>query len=74
MQVYLVVFVKNPTPKQKHDEGAVPTIVAELKAVLAKDEAQAVLKASRFLPEEWAGKEEQLDARVLSFRSVAVAV
>lgn len=72
MDVYLVCVVLNPTAKQKHDEGAVPTIIVQPVAVMAKDEAQAAMKAYRFIPEEHSGKEDRLDVRVLSFRSVLV--
>lgn len=74
MEVFLVVVVKNPTAKQKHDDGAVPTVVVQPTAVMAKDETQASMKAFRLVPEEHQGKEDLLEVKVLSFRSAAAAV
>ena len=70
MEPYLVIVIKNPTAKQKHDDGAVPTIVVQPTAVMAKDETQAAMKAHRLVPQEHAEKEDLLEVRVLSFRSV----
>lgn len=72
MEVYIVVVVKNPTAKQKHDDGAVPTIVVQPTAVMAKDETQAAMKAYRLVPEEFSGKEDLLEVKFLSFRSANV--
>jgi hypothetical protein len=65
--VYLVVLVKNPTDRQKFDDGAVPTIVAGPQAVVADTDTQAAAKAMRFLPEELKGKEERIEVSVLPF-------
>lgn len=72
MEPYLVIVILNPTPKQKHDDGAIPQIVVNATAVLAKDETQAAMKAHRLVPEEHADKTDRLEVRVLSFRNVAV--
>lgn len=74
MEPFLVIVIANPTPKQKHDDGAVPQIVVQPQAVLAKDETQAAMKAFKFVPQEWEGKEDRLEVRVLSFRNVAAKV
>lgn len=70
MEPYLVIVIKNPTAKEKHDAGAVPTIVVQPQAVMAKDETQAAMKAHRLVPVDFAGSEDLLEVRVLSFRSV----
>lgn len=74
MELYLVAVVLQPTAKQKHDDGAVPTIIVQPTAVMAKDETQAAMKASRLVPEEHADKSDRLDVRVMTFRSAAVRV
>jgi hypothetical protein len=74
MEPYLVIVIKNPTAKAKHDEGTVAQIVVQPTAVMAKDETQAAMKAHRLVPEEHAKNEDLLEVRVLSFRSVATAV
>jgi len=71
MDVYLVCVVLVPTAKQKHDEGAMAVIVVQPTAVMAKDEAQAAMKAFRLVPEEHADKEDRLEVRVLPFRTIA---
>lgn len=71
MELYLVAVILAPTEKQKFDDGAVPQIVVQPTAVLAKDEAGAGAKALGMVPQEHAGKDDRLDVRVLSFRSVA---
>lgn len=68
MEVFLVCIVLKPTQKQAHDDGAVPQIIVQPTAVIAKDEQQAAMKAFRFVPEEHAGKEDRLDVRVMAFR------
>lgn len=73
MELYLVAVILTPTKKAKDEEGAVPTIVVQPTGVMAKDEAQAAMKAFRLVPEEYAGKDDRLDVRVLSFRSLGVA-
>lgn len=70
MEPYLVIVIKNPTAKAKHDDGAVPQIVVQPQAVMAKDEQQAAMKAHRLVPEEFAKNEDLLEVRVLSFRNV----
>ena len=70
MELYLVAVIGNPTKKQSHDEGTSPVVVVQPVAVMAKDENQAAMKAYRLVPEEWSGKEDRLDVRVLPFRSV----
>ncbi len=67
MEVFLVCVVARPTDKQKHDDGAVPIIVVQPVAVIAKDREQACMKAFKFVPEEHAGKEDRLEVRVLPF-------
>jgi hypothetical protein len=68
VEPYLVIVILQPTKKQKDDEGAVATIVVQPTAVMAKDDAQAAMKAFRLVPEEHANKEDRLDVRVLPFR------
>jgi hypothetical protein len=72
MDLYLVAVILNPTKKQKDEEGAVPVIVVQPTGVMAKDDTQAAMKASRLVPEEHAGKDDRLEVRVLPFRTVAV--
>lgn len=72
MDPYLVIVIKNPTAKAKHDEGAVAQIVVQPTAVMAKDETQAAMKAHRLVPEEYAKNEDLLEVRVISFRSALV--
>lgn len=72
MEPFLVIVIKNPTAKQKHDDGAVPTIIVQPQAVMAKDETQAAMKAHRLVPEEFAKNEDLLEVKVLSFRSILV--
>lgn len=74
MDPYLVLVIKNPTAKQKHDDGAVPQIVVQPTAVMAKDENSAAMKAHRLVPEEHAKQEDLLEVRVISFRSVFARV
>jgi hypothetical protein len=71
VEPYLVIVILQPTKKQKDDEGAVATIVVQPTAVMAKDDAQAAMKAFRLVPEEHAANEDRLDVRVLAFRSAA---
>lgn len=70
MNVYLVVGLITPTKKQQ-EEGEVPKIVFQPQAVVSKDEQQAILKAQRFLPGDFEGKEDRLEIRVLPFRGCA---
>lgn len=74
MELYLVAVILNPTEKQKFEEGTGPAVIVEPKAVLAKDEAHAGAKAIALVPEEHQNKEDRLDIRVLSFRSVRSAI
>lgn len=69
MEVFLITVILKPTKKQQDDEGAVPTIIVQPQAVMARDKEQAAMKAYRFVPEEHAGKEDRLEVRVLPFRS-----
>jgi hypothetical protein len=71
MDPYLVIVILNPTKKQRDEDGTVPTIVVQPTAVMAKDEAQAAMKAFRLVPEEHSSKDDRLDVRVLPFRPVA---
>lgn len=71
MELYMVAAILNPTKKAKDDDGAVPQVIVQPVAVMAKDEAQAAMKAFRFVPEEHRDKEDRIDVRVLSFRSVS---
>jgi hypothetical protein len=68
MEVFLVVVILKPTKKAQDEEGAVPTIIVQPAAVMAKDEQNAAAKAYRLVPEEHAGKEDRLEVRVLPFR------
>lgn len=70
MELYLVAVILNPTKKQKDDDGAVPTVIVQPTAVMAKDETQAAMKAHRLIPEEHNGKDDRLEVRVLPFRAV----
>lgn len=70
MDLYLVAVILNPTKKQRDDEGAVPTVIVQPTAVMAKDETQAAMKAHRLIPEEHSGKDDRLEVRVLPFRAV----
>ncbi len=70
LDVFLVVVVLAPTAKQKHDDGAVPTVVVPLTTVIATNESQASMKAMRLVPEEHADKVDRLFVKVLPFRSV----
>jgi hypothetical protein len=74
MDAYIVIVILQPTAKARHDEGAVPQIVVPLTTVIAKDEAQASMKAMRLVPEEHAEKIDRLDVKVLSFRSALARV
>ena len=69
MELYLVAVMLQPTKKQRDEDGAVPTIVVNATAVIAKDEASAGAKALRLVPEEHQGKDDRLDVRVLPFRA-----
>lgn len=68
MDVFLIAVILKPTKKQQDDDGAVPQIIVQPTAVMARDEQQAAMKAFRFVPEEHAGKEDRLEVRVLPFR------
>lgn len=68
MEVFFVCVLLQPTAKQKHDDGAVATIIVQPTAVLAKDETQAAMKAHKFVPDEHADKIDRLEVKVLSFR------
>ena len=68
MELYLVAVILQPTKKQKDEEGAVPIVVVQPTAVMAKDESQAAMKAFRFVPEEHSPKDDRLEVRVLPFR------
>jgi hypothetical protein len=72
--LYLVAVIRQPTKKQRDEEGAVPTIVVQPTGVMAKDDAQAAMEAHRLVPEEHAGKDGRLDVRVLPFRAVTAGV
>ena len=41
MDLYLVAVILNPTKKQRDDDGAVPTVIVQPQAVIAKDREQA---------------------------------
>jgi len=68
MQPYLVILVSKPTQKEVFDNGAVPTIIAGPQAVMAESETQATARAMKFMPDEWRGKEERVEAYALPFR------
>lgn len=67
MEAYLVIVLLQPTNKQKHDDGAVATIVVPVQAVVAKDEANALAKALKLVPQEHADKDDRLEPRVIPF-------
>ena len=69
MDPYLVLVILQPTKKQRDEDGAVPTIVVPLTAVMAKDEANAAAKAHRLVPEEHAKYEDRLEVRTMPFRT-----
>ncbi len=73
MEVFLVTVILQPTAKQRHDDGAVPQIIVQPQAVLAKDETQAAMKAHKFVPDEHADKMDRLEVRVLPFRALVRA-
>ena len=73
MDVFLVCVVLQPTQKQKHDDGAVPMIVVQPQAVMAKDEQQAAMKIFKSVPDEFAGNVDRLEVRVLPFRAITRA-
>ena len=68
MTPFLVILVAKPTQKAVYDDGAVPTIIAGPQAVMAENEGQAQARAMKFMPEEWKGKEERVEAYALPFR------
>lgn len=69
MELYLVCVIEQPTAKAKHDDGAVPQIVLQPTAVMAKDETTASMKASALVP-DFASKSDRLEVRVIPFRTV----
>jgi hypothetical protein len=71
MEPYLVIVMLQPTKKQRDEDGAVPTIVVQPTAVMAKDETQAAMKAFRLVPEEHSDKGDRLEVRVLPFRATS---
>lgn len=73
MDPYLVIVILHPTKKQRDEDGAVPTIVVQPTACMAKDENHAAMKAVRLVPEEHSGKDDRLEVKVLPFRHTVVA-
>lgn len=71
MDPFLVIVILNPTKKQRDEDGAVPTIIVQPTAVMAKDESQAAMKAYRLTPEEHLGHEDRLEVKILPFRPAA---
>lgn len=71
MEVYIVIVLLAPTAKQKHDDGMVPTIVVPMTAVIAKDEQTAAMKAARLVPTEYAEKVDQLEVKIVPFKTAA---
>lgn len=69
--VYMVCVVLNPTQKAKHDDGAVPTIIVQPTAVIARDQQTAAMKAARLVPQEYADKVDQLEVKIVPFTAVA---
>ncbi len=67
MKPFFVCVVLNPTKKQVEEIEAVPQIVVQPTAVLAKDVTSAKMRAARMVPEEHAEKEDRLDVYVLPF-------
>lgn len=67
MDMYLVAVALNPTRKAVDEEGATPIVIVQPQAVMAKDEQQAAMKARKFVPSEYDGKEDRLEVRVLPF-------
>lgn len=71
MEPYLVIVMLQPTKKQRDEDGAVPTIIVQPTAVMAKDDAQAAMKAFRLVPEEHSGNDDRLEVKVLPFRAAS---
>lgn len=71
MEAFLVLVILKPTKKAQDEDGAVPQIIVQPQAVVAKDEQQAAMKAYRFVPEEHASKEDRLEVRVMPFRGIS---
>jgi len=67
MDVFLVVVILKPTKKQEHDDGAVPEIIVQPTAVMARDAQQAAMHAYRFVPDEHASKGDRLEVKVHPF-------
>lgn len=67
MNVYFVAIILTPTAKQKHDDGAAPTVALQPTAVVAKDQGQAIAKAMKKLGDEFEGKEDRLEVFILPF-------
>lgn len=67
MDVYLVCVLLNPVPKDKADNATPPTIVVDPKAVVARDEAAALVAALKLVPAEHSGKEHLLEPRAIPF-------
>lgn len=67
MDLYLVAVILNPVPKDKIDNATPPTIVVQPQAVIAKDDAAAMVQALKLVPTEHVGKEHLLEPRVLPF-------
>lgn len=45
-QIFLVAVIEQPTKKQKEEENAMPKLVLEPTAVIAKDDKDAALKVA----------------------------
>jgi hypothetical protein len=73
MEMFIVSGMLLPTKKAKDEEGAIPTIIIPLTVVVAKDEANALAKAHRLIPEEHVGKDERIELHALSFRTAVAA-
>ncbi len=67
-QVFLATVILNPTKKQRDEDGAVPVIVVQATTIIATNETQATVKASRLIPEEHADKADRLEVLVIPFR------
>lgn len=67
MELFLVAVVLNPTQKEQ-ENGAVPLVVVEPKAVLARDKASAQAKALKSVPKEYENADARLEVRVVQFQ------
>lgn len=58
MKLYQFAIIWEPTEKQIKDDGAKPTIVQDIRSIIAKDEQSVLMSAATQVPMEY---REQLD-------------